>query len=89
MTDKDKVKWFELAVKFMLAKNIYLVMKSRVNGDAQWAIIDQQNNKVLNSNLEWEDEIAIDKRDENFKIRTRFSFETASGLFEQYKMFAV
>lgn len=89
MTDKDKVKWFELAVKFMLAKNIYLVMKSRVNGDAQWAIIDQQNNKVLNSNLEWEDEIAIDKRDENFKIRTRFNFETASGLFEQYKMFAV
>jgi len=88
MTDKDKIKWFELAVKFMLAKNIFLVMKSRVKGEAMWAIIDQQNHKVLNSNLEWEDELPLDKRDENFKIRTRFGFESAVGLFEQYKMFA-
>ncbi len=88
MNEKEKAKWFELAVKFMLAKNIYLVMKSRVKGDAQWAIIDQQNNKVLNSNLEWEDELPLEKRDESFKIRTRFSFESAVGLFEQYKMFA-
>ena len=87
MTDKEKAKWFDLAIKFMLAKNIYLVMKSRVKGDAQWAIIDTQNNKVLNSNLEWEDEVPLDKRDEAFKIRTRFSFEQASGLYEQYKMF--
>jgi hypothetical protein len=89
MNDKEKAKWFELAVKFMLAKDIYLVMKSRAKGDAQWAIIDKKNSKVLNSNLEWEDEIPLDKRDEAFKIRTRFSFELASGLYEQYKMFAV
>jgi hypothetical protein len=89
MTDKDKIKWFSLAIKFMLAKDIYLVMKSRANGDAQWAIIDKANNKVLNSNLEWEDEVPLDKRDESFKIRTRFNFESAVGLFEQYKMFAV
>lgn len=89
MTDKDKIKWFELATKFMLAKDIYLVMKSRVKGEAQWAIIDSANKKVLNSNLEWEDEVPLDKRDEAFKIRTRFNFESAVGLFEQYKMFAV
>lgn len=87
MNDKEKAKWFDLSVKFMLAKGIYLIMKSRVKGEAQWAIIDSQNNKVLNSNLEWEDEVPLDKRDESFKIRTRFSFEQAAGLFEQYKMF--
>lgn len=89
MNEKEKAKWFELAVKFMLAKDIYMVMKSRVQGNAQWAIIDKKNNKVLNSNLEWEDELPMDKRDEAFKIRTRFSFELAASLYEQYKMFAV
>lgn len=87
MNEKEKAKWFELAVKFMLAKNIFLVMKSRVNGNAQWAIIDKENNKVLNSNLEWEDEVPLDKRDESFKIRTRFAFDQSIGLWEQYKMF--
>jgi len=89
MNDKDKIKWFSYAVKFMIGKNLYLTMKARSNGNEQWAIMDQKNNKVLNSNLEWEDEMPSDKRDENFKIRTRFSFEQAVSLFEQYKMFAL
>lgn len=88
MTDEDKIKWFDLALRFALDGHIHLVMKSRVNGKANWAIVDTKSNKVLNSNLEWEDEPPTNKRDDAFMIRARFDLESAIQMFEQYKMFA-
>lgn len=89
MTDQEKIKWFERSVKFQLDGLIFLVMKSRKSDSGQWAIQDIPNGKVLNSNMEWEDEPEKAKRDEAFLIRTRFDLETAISLYEQYKMFAV
>ena len=89
MSTEDKVKWFERAVKFVLDKDVHLVMKSRKEGSSNWAILDTKKNSVLNSNLEWEDELPVKKRDDSFLIRTRFSFENAVSLYEQFKMFAV
>jgi hypothetical protein len=88
MTTEQKAKWFDSALRFGLQDKIHLVMKSRVNGVSNWAIIDTANNKVLNSNLEWEEEPPIEKRDESFLTRSRFPFETAIELFKQFKMFA-
>jgi hypothetical protein len=87
LEDQDKIKWFEKAVKFQIEGLIYLVMKSRKNGQASWAIEDMKTHKVLNSNMEWEDELPLAKRDQAYLIRTRFDFETAVNVFEQYKMF--
>lgn len=88
MTVEEKAKWFDAAMKFGLEGNKQLVMKSKVNGQANWAIVDTSAKKVLNSNFEWEDEPSTDKRDEAFMIRTRFSFENAISMYEQFKMFA-
>ncbi len=89
MTTEEKAEWFDVATRFSLGANINLVMKSRKDGISKWAIIDTKNNKVLNSNFEWEDEPpSANSRDEAFLIRTRFDFETAVNLFQQFKMFS-
>ncbi len=88
MEDKEKLEWFEKAVKFQLEGMIFMTMKSRKDGAGSWVIEDMQVSKILNSNLEWEDELPKSKRDESFMIRTRFDFETAKAMFDQYKMFA-
>jgi len=88
MTDKEKVKWFDFALRFALTGKIHLVQKSFQNGVGKWAIVDTSNNTVLNSNLEWEPEVPVAKRDESYLIRTRFSFEDAYSMYTQYKMFA-
>jgi len=86
LSDEDKIKWFDLAVKFQLQGLIFLTMKSRQLSGAKWAIEDLSNHKVLNSNLEWEDERPLKDRDESYMIRTRFDFDTAMALYDQYKM---
>jgi hypothetical protein len=88
LTLEEKAKWFDAALRFGLKGSIHLVMKSKINGKANWAIVDTKTNKVLNSNLEWEEEPPAKKRDEAFLMRTRFDFETAVQLFQQYLMFA-
>lgn len=88
MTDADKIKWFDRSVKFQLSGLIFLEMKSRKNGVGVWVIEDTKNNTVLNSNMEWEPEPPLAKRDEAFLIRTRFDLETAITMYDQYKMFA-
>ena len=89
LSDQEKIKWFDRAVKFQLDGLIFLSMKSRKNGSSSWAIEEVTNHKVLNSNMEWEDEPPKAKRDEAFLIRTRFDFDTAITMYEQYKMFAL
>jgi hypothetical protein len=88
MTDKEKAKWFDAALRFALNGKIQLVQKSFQNGVGKWAIVDTSNNMVLNSNLEWEPELPLAKRDESYLIRTRFGFEDAVSMYTQYKMFA-
>jgi hypothetical protein len=88
MTDKEKAKWFDAALRFSLNGKIQLVQKSFLNGVGKWAIVDTSNNTVLNSNLEWEPELPLTKRDESYLIRTRFGFEDAVSMYTQYKMFA-
>lgn len=88
MTDQEKIEWFDRAVKFQIEDLIFLVMKSRKSGKASWAIEDIKTHKVLNSNMEWEEEPPVAQRDEAFMIRARFDFETAMVMFEQYKMFS-
>lgn len=87
LSDQEKIKWFDLAVKFQIDGLIFLVMKSRKKGKCSWAIEDMKNNKILNSNMEWEVEVPPAQRDESFLIRTRFDFDTAVSMYEQYKMF--
>lgn len=87
LSEQDKIKWFDIAVKFQIEGLIFLTMKSRKKDKCFWAIEDMKNNKVLNSNMEWEDEVPSAKRDEAFLIRTRFDFDTAVSMYEQYKMF--
>ncbi len=89
MTDEEKVKWFDSALKFELDGKIQMVMKSRTDGAGAWAIINYADDTVLNSNMEWEPELSVENRDESFLIRTRFPFESASAQWEQYKMFAM
>ncbi|MBU2491409.1 MAG: hypothetical protein KJ571_02215 [Bacteroidetes bacterium] len=88
MTNEEKVKWFDAAIRFVLDGKIHLVMKSRLNGVGNWSIVDTAANKVLNSNMEWEDEPPLNKRDDSFMIRARFKFDDAVAMWEQYKMFA-
>ena len=88
MSDEEKIKWFDKAVKFQLEGLIFLTMKARKNGEGVWVVEDLSNKKVLNSNMEWEDDIPVSKRDESFNIRTRFDFDTAKALYEQFKMFS-
>lgn len=87
MTNDEKAKWFDVAVKFVLDKDIFLVMKSKKSGVANWAISNTKSGQLLNSNLTWEPEPRVSNRDESFKIRTRFSFDMAVQLYQQYKMF--
>lgn len=89
MTDQEKIKWFDRAVKFQIEGLTFIVMKSRKSSGCSWAIEDITTGKVLNSNMEWELELPKSQRNEAFLIRTRFDLETAMSLFEQYKMFAV
>jgi hypothetical protein len=89
MGEQDKIKWFEKAVRFQLEGLIFMIMKSRKGGAGIWTIEDTGSKKVLNSNMEWETELSIPKRDQAFLIRTRFDLETAMTIFEQYKMIAV
>ena len=89
MTLEEKAVWFDSALKFVLDGKIHLVMKSRKNGESNWSIVDTSSNQILNSNLEWEPEPPLSKRDQSFMIRARFPFDQAAALFEQYKMFAV
>ncbi len=88
MTIEEKAKWFDAALRFALKGKIHLVQKSFKDGVEKWAIVDTSNNTVLNSNLEWEPEIPLAKRDESYLIRTRFGFEDAVAMYTQYKMFA-
>jgi len=88
MTIEEKAKWFDAAVRFCLKGKIHLILKSYKNGVEKWAIVDTSNNTVLNSNLEWEPELPLAKRDESFLIRSRFSFEDAVSMYSQYQMFA-
>lgn len=88
MTVEEKAKWFDAALRFCLNGKIHLVLKSYINGVEKWAIVDTANNTVLNSNLEWEPEPPLAKRDESYLIRTRFGFEDAVAMYSQYKMFA-
>lgn len=88
MTVEEKAKWFDCAMRFGLEGSIHLVMKSKMNGEANWSIVNTQNNQILNSNMEWEEEPPSNQRDESFKIRARFSFENALALYQQFKMFA-
>jgi hypothetical protein len=88
LSEQEKIQWFEKAVKFQMDGLIFLVMKSRKNGQSSWAIEDIAKHKILNSNMEWEDEVPLPKRDQAYLIRTRFDFDMALTMFEQYKMFA-
>ncbi len=88
MTIEEKAKWFDAALRFALKGKIHLVQKSFKDGVEKWAIVDTSNNTVLNSNLEWEPELPLAKRDESYLIRTRFGFEDAVAMYTQYKMFA-
>lgn len=88
MTDEEKIKWFDAAMKFGLEGPIQLVMKSKVDGQANWSIVDTAKKMVLNSNMEWEEEPDTTQRDESFMIRARFSFDSALAIWQQYKMFA-
>jgi len=87
-TNEEKIKWFDAATKFQIDGNIFLVMKSRINGQGKWAIEDMSNQNVLNSNMEWEPELPVAQRDEGYLIRTRFDFDSAVAMYQQYKMFA-
>lgn len=89
MENKDKIKYFERAVRFQLEGLIFLAMRSRKGGIGSWVIEDKKQNKVLNSNMEWENDLPKSKIDEAYLIRTRFDFDTAIVMYEQYKMFAV
>ena len=88
MTDTEKAKWFDAAMRFGLEGKIHLVMKSKVDGVANWSITDTSNGNVLNSNMEWEEEPPSSQRDESFMIRARFDFDSAVAIWQQYKMFA-
>lgn len=88
MTNDEKAKWFDNAMRFALDGKIHLIMKSRINGESSWSIVDTSKNLVLNSNMEWEEEPPLAKRDDGFKIRARFSFDSAVAMWQQYKMFA-
>ena len=88
LSDQEKIKWFNLAVRFQIDGMIFLSMKSRKNEIGSWVIEDLVSQKVLNSNLEWEDERPLAERDQSYMIRTRFEFDAAVAMYEQYKMFA-
>lgn len=88
MTNEEKAQWFDVAMRFALDGPIHLVMKSRVNGESNWSIVNTSSNVVLNSNMEWEEEPPLAKRDDGFMIRARFSFDNAVAMWQQYKMFA-
>ncbi len=89
MTDEEKAKWFDAALRFGLEGNIHLVMKSKKGDVAMWSIVDNETKKVFNSNMEWEEEPPLKKRDERFLTRTRFSFGDAVNLFKLKKMYGV
>lgn len=89
MTDQEKIKLFDRAVKFQIEGLIFIVMKSRKNSGCSWAIEDMTSGKVLNSNMEWEIDPPKSQRNEAYLIRTRFDLETALAVYEQYKLFAV
>ena len=61
LSDADKIKWFDDAVKFQLDGSIYLILKSRKNGVGSWAIEETVKLEVLNSNMEWEKELPLPK----------------------------
>lgn len=89
MTDQEKIKMFNRAVKFQMDGLIFLTMKSRKNGKCSWVIEDITTGKILNSNMEWEEDLPLKKRDESFELRTRFDLETAKVVYEQFKAFAI
>ena len=88
MTVEEKAKWFDAALRFCLKGKIHLVLKSYKDGVEKWSIVDTSNNTVLNSNLEWEPEPPLAKRDDSFLIRARFGFDDAVAMYNQYQMFA-
>ena len=88
MTNEEKAKWFDVGLRFAIDGHIQIVLKSYKNGEKKWGIIDSKTKQVFNSNMEWEDEPPVKKRDEAFLIRTRFEFSQAVDLYQQYKMFA-
>ncbi|HRI45957.1 MAG TPA: hypothetical protein PK559_02530 [Ignavibacteriaceae bacterium] len=87
-TDEQKLEWFDKAVRFQVQGLIFITMRSRKGGVGSWVIEDIGTKKLLNSNLEWEDDIPNPEKDQAFLIRTRYDFETAAMMYEQYKMFA-
>ena len=88
MTTEQKAKWFDSAMRFAMDGDVHLIMKSKINGKANWAKVDTTTGNVLNSNMEWEEEPPLAKRDEAFIIRARFGFDDAVAMYQQYKMFA-
>ena len=78
-----------MPLNFSWTVTYILFLKSRKNGVGSWAIEDISNFNVLNSNMEWEKELPLAKRDAAYLIRTRFEFEAAAVMYEQFKMFAV
>ncbi|GJQ62649.1 MAG: hypothetical protein SCALA702_17020 [Melioribacteraceae bacterium] len=89
MTVEEKAKWFDAALKFAVEGDIQLVMKARKNGTSSWAIVNTSTQQVFNSNMEWEEELPLAKRDERFLTRTRFSFDDAVNLLKMKKMYGV
>lgn len=87
ITIEEKAEWFDKATRFQIEGTITLVMKKREKGVGHWAIIDSENNTVMNSNMEWEP-ADFSRRDESFLIRTLFPLDSAMAQWEQYKMFA-
>ena len=88
MTDEEKAKWFDFGLRFALDGHIHLVLKSYKDGEKKWGIINTKTNEVFNSNMEWEEEPPAKKRDEAFLIRSRFDFQQAVELYQQFKMFS-
>jgi len=89
MTEKEKAKWFDAGLKFAVEGDIQLVMKAKKKGVSSWAIVDTKTGNVFNSNMEWEEELPLAKRDERFLMRTRFSFDDAVNLLKMKKMYGV
>jgi hypothetical protein len=87
-TDEQKIEWFDKSVKFQIKGLIFITMRSRKGGVGSWVIEDFGTKKLLNSNMEWEDDLAEPEKDPSFLIRTRYDFETAVMMYDQYKMFA-
>lgn len=88
MSDQEKIKWFNRGIRFQMDGYIFLTMKSRKSGVCTWVIEDFNTGKLLNSDLKWDEDLPSKKRDNDFVERTRFDFEKAKGIYEQFRKLA-